>query len=75
MDRRGFGEAQAADYIGWSRSFLRQDRMSGPRKNRTPGPPFIRKGRRITYLKDDLDAWLEQHRVQRKAVGESGPMR
>ena len=60
--RRGLSEAEAAQYIGMSRSFLRQARMHGTRKNRTPGPPFTKIGRKVLYLKDDLDAWLEAHR-------------
>lgn len=61
-----YTEEEAANYIAMSRSFLRQDRMNGYRKNRTPGPNFIRTGRAIRYLKRDLDAWLLQHRVVRK---------
>ena len=60
--RRGLSEAEAADYIGMSRSFLRQSRMDGKRANRTPGPPFTKIGRKVLYLKDDLDTWLEAHR-------------
>ena len=62
ITRRGLSEADAANYIGMSRSFLRQARMDGKRFNRTPGPPFTKIGRKVLYLKDDLDAWLEAHR-------------
>ena len=62
IPRRGLSEAEAANYIGMSRSFLRQARMDGKRPNRTPGPPFTKIGRKVLYLKDDLDAWLEKHR-------------
>ena len=55
-------EKQAAPYIGMSRSFLRQSRMNGKRENRTPGPPFLKIGRKVLYLADDLDAWLLEHR-------------
>ena len=58
----------AAKYIGMSESFLRKDRSEGPRKNHTPGPPFLKIGRRVVYLIDDLDEWLEKHRVVREAV-------
>ena len=61
-DKRGLTEAEAANYIGMSRSFLRQARMDGRRLNRTPGPPFTKIGRKVLYLRDDLDAWLEAHR-------------
>ncbi len=55
-------EKQAAPYIGMSCSFLRQSRMNGMRQNRTPGPPFLKIGRKVLYLADDLDAWLLEHR-------------
>lgn len=52
-------EEQASQYICMSRSYLRQSRMEGNRENRTPAPPFIKIGRSVRYLKDDLDKWLE----------------
>lgn len=58
-------EKEAAQYIGMSRSFLSQDRMNGFRDRRTPGPIFMKLGRSIRYRKEDLDAWLAQHRVVR----------
>lgn len=64
--RRALREKEAANYIGMSVAFLRLDRMNGPLRNRTPGPPFVKKGRRIIYLIDDLDRWLEEHRVTRR---------
>jgi len=57
QEKRGFTEKEASQYIGMSRSFLRIDRMEGPKR----GPKFIRIGRTIRYLKEELDAWLEQH--------------
>jgi len=66
--KRALSEIEAAIYIKMSRSFLRQDRMNGIRHNRTPGPRYVRIGRRIRYLKDDLDAWLEAHAVNREAA-------
>lgn len=52
-------EREAAEYIGMSRSFLRQARMDGPRKNRTPGPKFFKVGSRaIRYRRERLDEWL-----------------
>lgn len=62
MDKRVFKEAEAANYICMSRSFLSQDRVNGTLKNRTPGPKFIKIGRSIRYLKEDLDIWLDQQR-------------
>ena len=60
--KRGLSEAETAQYLGVSRSTLRQSRMDGPRQGRIPSPPFVRAGRRIIYLLDDLDGWLERHR-------------
>ncbi len=51
-------ELEAASYIGMSRSFLAQARMEGNRENRTPAPPFIKIGRSVRYLREDLDQWL-----------------
>jgi len=56
---RLLSEKEASQYICMSRSFLRQARMDGNRENRTPAPPFIKIGRAVRYLRDDLDAWLE----------------
>jgi len=66
--KRAMSEIEAAIYIKMSRSFLRQDRMNGIRANRTPGPRYVRIGRRIRYLKDDLDAWLEANIVNREVA-------
>ncbi|RUO52370.1 DNA-binding protein [Pseudidiomarina homiensis] len=61
LHKRAYSESEASQYICMSRSFLRQARMNGPLAKRTPGPRYIRVGRAIRYLVDDLDAWLEQH--------------
>ena len=57
-------DPEAAQYIGMSISFLRQSRMDGARLNRTQGPIYLKIGRSVRYKKDDLDAWLDEHRVQ-----------
>jgi len=59
MIKRAFSEIEASQYIGMSRSFLRQSRMEGNRLNRTPAPRFIKIGRSVRYLKEDLDNWLD----------------
>jgi excisionase family DNA binding protein len=63
MEKKLLNEPEAAEYISMSRSYLRQARMDGIRKNRTPGPPFVRVGRSIRYLKDDLDQWIHKNRL------------
>lgn len=60
MEKRVLTEIETAAYIGMSRSYLRQSRMEGNRPNRTSAPPFIRIGRSVRYLKEDLDLWLDQ---------------
>ena len=65
LPKRGFTEEEAAFYLGVSRSFLRQSRMDGKRENRTPGPSFVKIGNRaIRYLREDLDAFLDQYRKE-----------
>lgn len=61
VEKRAYTEQETSAYIGMSRSFLRQARMEGHRKNRTDAPPFIKIGRAVRYLKEDLDQWLESH--------------
>lgn len=59
--KRAFSEKEASTYIGMSRSFLRKGRMNGELESSIPPPPHIRMGSRtIRYLREDLDAWLEQ---------------
>jgi len=59
VQAKALTEIEAAKYIGMSRSFLAQARMEGKRDNRTPAPPFIKIGRSVRYLREDLDKWLE----------------
>jgi len=59
--KRAFDEKSAATYIDMSRSFLRQGRMYGQREGKIPPPKFLKAGKRkIIYLREDLDGWLEQ---------------
>lgn len=57
--RRCLTEKEAAHYIGMSVSFLRKDRIEGQIGSRTPGPRFLKIGKSVRYLKDELDKWLE----------------
>jgi len=57
--RRALSEREAAAYSSLSRSFLRQKRMRGAQ---APRPPFCKIGRKVVYLRDDLDRFLEQSR-------------
>jgi predicted DNA-binding transcriptional regulator AlpA len=56
---RALTERETAQYIGMSRSYLAQARMDGQRASRTHAPPFIKIGRSVRYLRDDLDKWLD----------------
>ena len=55
---------EAAEYIGMSPSFLSQSRMTGPLKNRTPAPPYVKIGKSVMYRRSDLDAWLDSLSVE-----------
>jgi predicted DNA-binding transcriptional regulator AlpA len=55
-------EAEAAQYLGVSRQFLRKSRMDGKREGHADAPPWVQAGRMIRYAIDDLDEWIEAHR-------------
>ena len=61
--RRGLAPKQAAVYLGVSEQTLRKQRSTGPRPRGMPVVPFVRVGRRILYIIEDLDRWLESHRL------------
>jgi excisionase family DNA binding protein len=63
MTKRGFTESEASEYCGISRSALRQARAEGVRVGRIHSPPFVKLGRSVRYLKEDLDRWLESRRI------------
>lgn len=49
---------EAARYINMSESWLRIARMKGGDNT----PPFIKMGRSVRYLKEDLDQWMQERR-------------
>jgi predicted DNA-binding transcriptional regulator AlpA len=51
-------DKEAAQYIGMSESWLRISRMKGSLDT----PPFLKIGRSVRYLKQDLDNWLLKQR-------------
>lgn len=59
IEAKALTEIEASQYIGMSRSFLAQSRMDGNRDKRTPAPRFIKIGRSVRYLREDLDRWLD----------------
>ena len=62
---KALNEKAAAQYIGMSVSYLQKDRMNGELLGRTPGPRYAKLGKRVVYLREDLDAWLQAHLVDR----------
>ena len=60
FEKRAFSTAEAAAYIGRSKSYLEHGRSDGALQGQTPpSPPFIKAGRSVIYLREDLDQWLE----------------
>lgn len=66
LESNVLNEKDAAKYIGMSVSYLQKDRMNGAIANRTPGPKWIKIGKRVLYSKQALSEWLEEHTVSRK---------
>lgn len=54
---RGLRPRDAAEYIGFSEAFLKKARCG---LTEVPGPQFKKIGTRVVYLREDLDAFLEQ---------------
>ena len=65
--KRGFTTTDAATYLGVSTSHLRHSRMVPPLAN---GPRYTRIGRKILYLREDLDAWLNKDHVTENQDGD-----
>lgn len=62
---RALNEKAAAQYIGMSVSYLQKDRMNGVLPGRTAGPRYAKLGKRVVYLREDLDKWLHDHIIER----------
>lgn len=58
INPRVFTDKDAARYIGMSESWLRISRMAG----NPDAPPFLKIGRSVRYLQEDLDTWLLRQR-------------
>ncbi len=54
---RGLRPRDAAEYIGFSEAFLKKARYG---LTEIAGPRFKKLGNRVIYLREDLDAFLEQ---------------
>lgn len=60
IQRKTLTEVETSRYVGMSRPWLRLRRM------KKKPPTYIRQGRSIRYLIDDLDRWLSANRVECK---------
>ena len=56
IEPRGVDTTGAANYCALSTSFLEKARIN---QTKTPGPKFKKIGKRVVYLLDDLDLFLE----------------
>ena len=56
--KRGFKDYEAATYLGISVSMLRKARCYGRLIGQVP-PRYIKIGKSVLYLKEDLDNWLD----------------
>ena len=69
--KRGFTTAQAAEYIGMSTSYLRKARMQARDDLDAPPHTRIAGGRKIVYLRENLDAWLDAQATANSPSSES----
>ena len=65
MTQKILSAREAAIYINMSESYLAKARSEGNVGNRTPGPVWHKFGRKVGYHINDLDSWIEAHRVER----------
>ena len=70
MRTKELTEADAAIYIGRSRSFLRSCRHEGRKGKRPRGPKYTRdSARSIRYPVDELDKWLASRALYEATAG------
>lgn len=71
--RKELTEADAAIYIGRSRSFLRSCRHEGKKGKRPRGPKYTRDSERsIRYPVEELDKWLASRALYEASCEEMG---
>ena len=61
--KRGFTTEEAAIYIAMSVDFLKQARVRGNTLNGAPAPKFIKLGRCVRYLREDLNQFLDAQKA------------
>jgi len=64
-EQRAFTERGAAKYVGRSVYFMRDCRIG---RAGVPGPAYIKVGRSVAYLREDLDAWLDSFKESNSYV-------
>ena len=57
IEVRAFNTVDASRYAGHSEGYFKKARRG---KTGTPGPKFRKIGKRVIYLREDLDEWLDQ---------------
>ncbi len=65
--RRLLTEGEAAAHVEMSEAFLRALRSRGAPRGRTPKIPYLKIGRSVRYLPEDLDRWLIACRIDERA--------
>lgn len=67
LQPRALREPAAAEYCGFSSSYLRNTRVADMRRQAKgeaiEGPRWINIGTAVRYLREDLDAWLQSRRI------------
>ena len=67
-DKRAYSTAEAAAYISLSISFLQKARLkAAARAYDAPAHTRI-SDKKIVYLREDLDAWLDKHKADSSEV-------
>lgn len=59
FQKRVYNEVEAAEYLTLSRHTLRKQRSDGERDDHIPVIPYIRIGRSVRYLREELDAYID----------------
>lgn len=61
-DKNLLTEVEAASYLTMSPDFLRLARQRIRANGTSSGPPYIKIGRSVRYMRTDLDAWLRENK-------------
>ena len=73
---RSLRERDASNYLGFCPSYLRNLRVADSRRKARgepiAGPRWVTFGTAIRYFKEDLDEWLDAHRVDSSVELEGG---